>query len=128
MARPTTLGEFLQMEIENRHLTARKFAQLVGVNHHSINMYLEHGIKENTGNPSPEFLLKLSKATGVNVVTLLALTFPEVGRALEELTQVSSTDALRLEYIEQLPENLRQAVDTIIFERSKNTGDNKNTV
>lgn len=123
MAHPTTLGEFLQMEIKNRHLTIRKFAELVGVNHHSINMYLEHGLKEDTGNPSPDFLLKLSKATGVNVVTLLALTFPEIGEALKQLTNVSSTTALRLQAIEQLPENLREAVDTIIFERSKKPGD-----
>lgn len=128
MAHPTTLGEFLQMELNNKHLSARQLAEMVGVNHKVINKYLEHGIKEDVGNPTPEFLLKLSKATGTNVVMLLALAYPEIGAALERITKVSSTAALRQEQIEQLPENLREAVDSIIFERSKHSGDSKNTV
>lgn len=117
VSEPKTLGEFILTEINNRDISAREFAKLVGVNHRVINKFLDYGSKD-VGGVSVAFLEKLAKATGTNPVTLFVLAYPEMEDGLKRLTRLSITQALRNERIEQLPDNIREAVDTIIFEHA----------
>ncbi len=118
MAVPRTLGEFIQREIDRRHLSNRQFADLLGVSHTIINKFLDHGSKD-VGEPSLDFLVKLGKGTGTNPLVLLALADPRIADSLRELAQADNSALLRSQRIEQLPENMREAIDTIIFERAK---------
>lgn len=115
---PTTLGEFILAEMHKRDLSARQFAALVGVTHTTINKFLEHG-SASVGGVSPDFLMKLGTATNTNRLTLLLLAYPDFADDLERLTRLGISSALREERFEQLPENMREAVDTIIFERAR---------
>lgn len=111
-----TLGEFILEEMRKRDMSARKFADLVGVTSTVINKFLNHGINEYygeqlVGNPSLEVLQKLAKATDTDICYLLELTLPDAPRAPNP-----SLTALRLSRrIEKLPENVQEAIDGFIM-------------
>lgn len=115
---PNTLTEFLEHEIQKRGLSYREFAKLVGVSHRTINQLLDQKPQKKR-QVSASLLLKLSKATGVNIVTLMSLAYPDVAESVNEVVGMDATSLLRLQRIQELPENLRDAVDTIIFQRAQ---------
>jgi hypothetical protein len=78
-----TLGAFIQGEIKRREMSIRQFADFVGVTHPVIAKFRYHGIKpkhggRHIGDPSLDFLAKLSKATHVDLCALVGLIHPEV--------------------------------------------------
>lgn len=67
------LREFVLSEMQIRGMSAREFAAFVGVAHTTVNKCLK-GVE---GNPSVDFVFKLSKATGVAVSTIMSLMQPD---------------------------------------------------
>lgn len=117
---PHTLVEFLEMEIQKRGLSHREFAKQVGVSHRTINQLLDRrDSRTQKKTVSAALLLKLSKATGTNILTLMALAYPDMADSINEVTGMDAATLLRSQRIQELPENLREAVDTIIFQRAQ---------
>lgn len=108
-----TLGEFILEEIKKRSTTAREFADEVGVSHTIINKFLNHGLSDTyagkpVGEPSLEFLVKLARATHVDVRTLIALIHPEIG-------DIDPNDLILAERIGNLPEDQKSFIDNFII-------------
>jgi transcriptional regulator with XRE-family HTH domain len=112
---PKVLGEFILEEMRRRGMSAREFADLVGVAHTIVNKFLNHGISEmygdrKVGQPSLDFLEKLSRATNTDICYLISLVAPEAVRVTNP-----DIDALALSRrIEQLPDNAKEVIDAII--------------
>lgn len=73
-----TLGDFILEEMKLRDMSAREFAELMSVPHATINKYLNHGKTETyggkpIGNPSIEFIQKLSETTKIDICTIMDL-------------------------------------------------------
>lgn len=111
--KPTTLGAFIHAEMVHHNMTAREFADFVGVTHSTINKFLNHGISntyggKQVGDPSIEFLVKLSKATHTDICTLVALVAPDV----------SNTNArahIIAERISRLPPEQQDMMDSFLL-------------
>ncbi|MCC6976452.1 MAG: helix-turn-helix transcriptional regulator [Anaerolineae bacterium] len=104
------LGDFLLSEMQERRMSARAFADFVGVTHSTINKFLGFGERE-VGYPSVDFLVKLAAATKTDIRYLITLVVPESVLPDAEI----STDAVRLsKKIEQLPEEYRKMIDAIL--------------
>lgn len=109
----STLGEFILQEIQNRQSNARDFALMVGVSHTTINKFLNYGLSDNyagkpVGEPSLDFLVKLAKATHVDVRTLIALVHPEVG-------DIDPNDLILAERIGNLPDDQKALIDNFLI-------------
>lgn len=70
-----SLSGFIQSEMQKRNMSARQFAQFIGVSHGTINRFLDFGTKD-VGYPSVDFMFKLAKATETDVGTLMAMIEP----------------------------------------------------
>lgn len=94
-----TLGQLITEEMKRRNIkSARKFAEFAGINHRVIGDFLnEKGV-----DPELSTLVKLSNATGISLVTLLSLAFPEATKV--DLDIDARLDA---EKISQMPPNKR---------------------
>lgn len=108
-----TLGEFILDEIKTRQMTAREFANYVGVTHSAINKFLNHGLSniyagKPVGNPSLDFFVKLARATNVDVRTLITLVYPE-------LSNVDPSDLILAERISNLPEDQKAIIDNFLM-------------
>ena len=72
----TTLIEWLQQEIDQRHMSVREFARHADLSHGTLNRILAP-VTEDDHYPSIRTLVKLSRYTGVDLCTLVALVAPE---------------------------------------------------
>jgi transcriptional regulator with XRE-family HTH domain len=97
------LGEFIQEELQNRHMSARQFAEYVDVSHTTITKAMYPVPPE----PSLDFLAKLSRATGVDLCALVEMVKPND-------TKVSSRALLIAQRIEQLPASKRAFADEFL--------------
>ena len=109
MSSETNLGEFIEQEIHKRQMSAREFAEFIGVTHPTIIKFREHGKKE-VGNPSIDFLIKLAQATNTSLVALLAMSFPNAA----PLLAIDPTAYIISERIQKLPDHIRQAIDDLL--------------
>jgi len=93
------IADFILSEMKRRDLRVGEFARLVGVSHATISKHL-------SADPpvaKPEFLLKLSAATGVSIEALIALAYPEVAAQ----TALSARAKILAQRIEKLPESIQ---------------------
>lgn len=118
MAETKSFPQFVQHEMERRGMSIREFAEMVGVSHPVISKLLDERFDESRL-PSVGLIAKLAKATHTNAVTLLVMAYPDLEEDLTVLLGANSGVLLRSQRIEQLPDNLREAIDTIIFERAQ---------
>lgn len=93
-------------------MSAREFAEYVGVPHSSINKFLNHGITDTyagkpVGDPSVDFLIKLARATHIDICTLMALIAPDVTARRAEAEIIADR-------ILNLPPEQREIVDTFL--------------
>jgi transcriptional regulator with XRE-family HTH domain len=107
-----TLGQFIQDEMKRREMSMREFAKLVGVSHKIIGKFRNHGInpiynKRPVGEPSLEFLAKLSKATSIDLCALVALIYPDH-------TVADPRAAITNARISQLPPEKIEILDTFL--------------
>ena len=110
MASIRHLGDFLRAEMQNRDMSAYALGDFIGVSHTTINKLVEFGDKE-VGYPSLEFMIKLARATKLDIRYLIMLVVPE--DTLE--SNAVSPEFLRLsERIERLPAEYRKVVEMMI--------------
>lgn len=96
----TTLGDFINTEIERRHMSAREFARFVGVAPAVINKFRDYGTKD-VGYPSVDVLLRLSKATGTDICYLMALVDSDAVKPVDIETRTLA------ETIRKLPQEVQ---------------------
>jgi transcriptional regulator with XRE-family HTH domain len=105
----SSLGNFVLTEMTRRQMTAREFANFVGVTHTTINRLLEHGVGDKSVNdPSLDVLDKLAKATSTDICSLVALVKPDTAR-------ISPFARMLAERIERLPADKREFLDTYLI-------------
>lgn len=110
--KPTTLGGFIHAEMVRRDMSAREFAEFVGVTNSVINKFLNHGLSKTyagkpVGDPSVDFLVKLARATHTDICTLMALIAPDVTARKAEAEIIADR-------ILNLPTEQREIVDTFL--------------
>jgi transcriptional regulator with XRE-family HTH domain len=103
------LADFLHEEMQKRNMSNHAFAEFIGVSHTTINRLVDVEHKDNNY-PSIEFLIKLSRATKVNIRDLITLVAPED-------TYTDTVEPPRFmplsERLERLPERYRQVIEMI---------------
>lgn len=103
MLNSNSLKEFIEGEMRRRDMSARQFAEFVGVAHTTINRAID---PSEATTPSPDFLVKLARATKINLSSLIALIMPEV-----ETTRVDARSQMLAERIAQLPADKREIAE-----------------
>ncbi len=71
-----SLREFILDEMQKRRMSGREFAEFVGVANSTIVRATDY--QKTPPTPSLEFLEKLSKATRVDICTLVAFVYPDL--------------------------------------------------
>lgn len=100
------LGAFLESERIQRNMTLRKFADWIGVSHSTLSRYINH---DELPAPDLDSLIRISEKTGVGLLELIRLSYPQVEQPLINL------DAQILaNRIQQLPPDARIMVETLI--------------
>lgn len=99
--------QFLLDEMKRRDMSARAFAEFVGVATSTITRATD---EREPAVPGIEFLIKLAQATGVSITALVALAYPEVTLS----TRPSPSAQILAQQIEKLPEAQRQIIAAII--------------
>lgn len=105
--RTMTFREFLQGEIDKRHMSYTAFAEFVGVSTSTVTRCLS---EINPRDPGLEFLIILAKKTNTSLGVLVEMAYPEVASE----TRLSPTAALLAQRIESLPKDLRLAIEALI--------------
>lgn len=107
-----SLEEFVQEEMRRRgDLSARQFAELVGVSNTTINRILS----------DPDYIPKLnvlsgiSDATGINLLSLIELCYPEIVRE----DNISPSARILAQQIEQLDPIMQEAIAAIVRGQNK---------
>jgi len=99
--------KFLLDEINRRGMSARQFAEFVDVAPSTVSRCVD---ERDPQVPGIDFLIKIAKATGLSITSLVALAYPDV--TLE--TRPSALSQLRAQQIEQLPDAVQEVVSAII--------------
>lgn len=74
---PATLADWLLEEIQQRQMSVREFGRYAGVPHSTLNKILNADNTDEDAYPSLATLVKLSRATGTDICTLVAFVAPE---------------------------------------------------
>lgn len=97
------LREFLIEEMHKRRMSGREFANMVGVASSTIVRFTAEEYKKKNPAPSLDFLVKLSKATRVDLCILVAYVHPE-------LTNTDAQSAIIGALASQLPADKQEAM------------------
>lgn len=105
---PMTLKEFILYQMELRSIeSASAFAEFVNVSKNTILRSLE---EPRTHEPSIEFMIKLSRATKVDLRTIVQICYPN---EVHE-TQMNASSLVTAQEIEELPDEGRFSVKAVI--------------
>lgn len=103
-----TLKEFIeQYRLEHGDMTLREFARQVGVSPATINRWLD---QEKPEKPDMLSLVKLSKATGQDLLTLVEIAYPEEVRSVP----LDPSAKVLAGMIMRLPNIIRESVIKLI--------------
>lgn len=102
-------SEFLEAQMKQRDMSARQFAEFIGVAHSTITRAID---PRSPTSPGLDFLLALAKATGTNLGALVELAYPDVASQ----TALSAKTLLLAQRIEHLPDKIRTAILTLLLE------------
>jgi transcriptional regulator with XRE-family HTH domain len=103
-----TLREFIREEMNKRDMSARQFADLLGVAPSTITTHLDD--KSNT-EPTLSFLRKLARQTGVPLASIIAMAFPDVAGEISDIPPDVLLLAIRFNH---LPEPIRDVIKRLI--------------
>jgi transcriptional regulator with XRE-family HTH domain len=104
-AKDVTFREFINTEMRSRDMSIRQFAQFVGVDHSTLVRLLD---EKHNRTPSLEVMANISKATGVNLMTMISLLFPDA-------SEISGEAWLIAQQVDRLPEAERRMItDSIV--------------
>lgn len=96
----TTLGDFIENELRQRHMSAREFATFIGVAHTTVG----RAMYKDAPDPTLDFLVKLARATNVDLCTLVALVKPDDVKIQPDIQLIADR-------IARLPADKREIVD-----------------
>jgi transcriptional regulator with XRE-family HTH domain len=99
----SALRDFLLAEMKRRNMSARQYAQFLGVSNTTINRLVD---ARDPDEPSLSFMVKLARATKVSLVSLLDLSYPDLADLLLEDPEAR----VLLEELVQLPSEDRVAI------------------
>jgi transcriptional regulator with XRE-family HTH domain len=108
-----TLAEFITQEMRRRNMSARQFADFVGVTNQTISRAVDpskvpqHGL---------DFLNKLAKATNTDLCTIVSLLYPEE-------TKISARARVLAERIDRLPQVEQDIIDRYLLGLSLQSSD-----
>jgi transcriptional regulator with XRE-family HTH domain len=105
------LGEFVLKEMQQRSMSAREFARFTGLNHQTVNDFL-NSMTDNKERefPSLKTLLRLAQATNTDICALIWLMLPNP----ESIDKVSAEDIILSQRISQLPPEMKKLVEAMI--------------
>jgi hypothetical protein len=109
MKTPVTLSDFIEAEMRRRNMNVVEFANLLGVSHASISRHLSR--RKRRPRPQIDFLLKLVDKTGVNLITLLVIAYPEVAGRVG----LGPRAMLLAERFDKLPEAVQDFIITSVL-------------
>lgn len=109
----TKLAEFIEDYINQKGISRRALAILMDVQHRTLNHYLNSDIV-----PTLYFLIRLSSATGYDLLTLVALVAPD------NVHHASADDMLLAQDINKMPEARRAVVVELVRGGSNKGGGN----
>lgn len=99
----TKLAEFIQDYINQHGMSRRGLAEKMDVQHRTLNHYLN-----TDSSPTLYFLIRLSSATGYDLLTLVALVAPD------HVHHASAENMLLAEDLDKLPEARRSIIVELI--------------
>lgn len=99
----TKLVKFIEDYIDQQGISRRALAEKMGVQHRTLNHYLNSDIV-----PTLYFLIRLSSATGYDLLTLVALVAPD------NVHHASADDMLLAQDINKMPEARRAVVVELV--------------
>lgn len=106
-----TLGDFILTEMEKRDMSARQFAQFIGVSHGTINRFVDFGSKD-VGYPSIDFIEKLAVATQTPISMIMELILPHL--ANQDIDSPDSEALLIAQQLQRLSEAERKTIYAMI--------------
>jgi transcriptional regulator with XRE-family HTH domain len=106
MATGMSFQKFIVNEMDKRKMSARAFAEHIGVSSNTINAYVNG--KEIT--PTLDFLQKLAQKTDTSLVTIIKLAFPGETDDIDIDPEVY----LLAKELSELPESVRDIIKTIM--------------
>lgn len=101
-----TLGEWIATQMRERDMSMSEFARYIG----TTGATLSRAMSKDAPQPSVDLLVKLSNGTGVSLMTLLKLAFPEI-----QQVEVDTGARLLAEQIMQLPPEKREIAEAFIL-------------
>ena len=101
--------QFLLDQADQRKLSIRQFAKFLGVNHEVITRFMNSAPSEEVGYPSLHTLRKIAGATGVSMLTLFDLVFPD-----DDNLDIAVEARLLAEQITHLPPEKRALAEGYI--------------
>lgn len=120
----TPIQQLLKSFVEQQHMSNRQFAGHADISLGVVNRLLDERQSEDEEIPLRiETVFKLAKATRTNLITVMALAYPEVAEAVEQSRRTPLDAMLLAEQIENLSPGLREAVDLIIKNAQPRAGD-----
>lgn len=102
-----TLADWILEEMATRDMSQRKFAELVGVSHATLDRILRPK-REEDKYPSVQTLIKMSRKTGTDLCTLIALVSPEDAHIDAEARVIAQR-------IAALPPDKQSQIDTFLL-------------
>lgn len=118
-----TLGDFVKQERIKRDMKLTEFARFVNIPHQTISKWEKGEVGEGFGYPDFATLIKLSRATGASLTSIVLLLIPR-----EERGGLSAEVRIIAEQIEQLPREARQfvqlTVSALVHHNVHNRSDN----
>ncbi len=99
------IAEYVDREIKRREISIRGFAELLGLHHNTVIRYL------NGEEPTLDFLVKLAKATGADLIALIDLAYP----GIIDQNRPSARAILYAQQLDQLPDEVREVIFKMIF-------------
>lgn len=100
-----TLGEFVLDQRQARNMNVTEFGRYTGIKHQTLSKWERGEIGGDDGYPDVKTLIKLSRATGTSLATIVLLLVPK-----EERGSVSADAWFVGEQIEQLPREAREFI------------------
>lgn len=103
-----TLAEYIEGYIRDQGLTVREFAQKCGLSHTAVNRILHNN---SAYRPNVISLYKIAEATGINLVTLIKMSYPE---EFEKVEEEPSTVEQLAEAFEKAPPHIQEIILKIV--------------
>ena len=100
-----TLDEFIETEMKKRGMSLREFAKLTDISPSAISKYLNSASERNV---SIEFLVKLSRGTGIDLASIIAIVYPDD-------TEIDAQARIWGQRIAELSEEDQDAIDSFIL-------------